>query len=159
MLNWGSRRLLEQTMLGLNAAAISGAGFPFCGLFNNGIQGEWLILRDFRAASNTLTQLNAYNVQGTHAGALNSAVNPFILSAAVLAGQIFSGHDVAIPAATAGGRRILLGAANAIAYPWSSDRPFDVILPGFMWFVENITTGATLNCSFEWLVIDPKELA
>lgn len=158
MLNWGSRRLLEQTMLGLNAAAITGAGFAFCGLYNNGVQGEWLILRDFRCFGSSLGVLNVYNVQGTHAGALNSVVNPFMTYAPVLAGQIYSGHDVAIPPATAGGRRLLFAQANEIVYPWSNDRPFDVIIPGFMWFAENPTTGSSLNCSFEWLVIDPKEL-
>lgn len=158
MLGWTSRRLAAQTHVS-TITTISGAGFAWFGLFNNGIQGEWLLLRDLRASSGSASNYTTILVQGTSAGTLYGAGVPLDPSAPVLAGQTYSGHLAGIPSAVGANSRLFPPTGNTLQNVWTYDRPIAYILPGYMFQLVNNTTGGTLLATFEWLVVDPKELS
>lgn len=158
MLNSLSRRLAAQTML-YAPALVTGTGYNWAGLFNNGVQGEWLLIRDVRIGSNSASQFQSALVTGTNAGALSGTGLALDPTAPTLAGQVYTGRFTTLPTFPQPQARFWPANSNVVTTPWPFDRPIAVVTPGQLYYFVNFTLSSNIQISLEWLVIDPKELS
>ena len=140
-------------------SALSGANAQWVGLFNNGTRGEWLLLRDMRLTYSTSGITTSRYQQGTFGGTPQGQTYSLDVNAPALAGQVYSGNVALAQNANVPGFKLWIQSQTGLAFQWYAERPLAAIPPGWMYMFFSTFNGATVTGSFEWLVVDPKELS
>lgn len=157
MISHASRRIIQRTMTA-GIAGFTSANASWLGLYNNGTQGEILLLRDLRIMPASAVIAWSQYVQGLNGGSVVAPTFALDVSAPALAGQLIGAHPVAAPTAGGAGLRVYgtTSAGEAPCWPW--ERPIAAILPGYTYMVFSTLVGITLNLTMEWLVTYAGEL-
>ena len=158
MLGFTSQRAIQHTMTG-GAFSFNPSNLdPWFGLFNNGQQGEVLVLRDLKMVCNTIANGASWYVQGTNGGAIIAPSFNLDVNSPVLPGVIYGGSQTITIVPSVPGYRFWPASSGTPAFGWAYDRPIAVIYPGWMYMATIPIAAGKISGSFEWLVTMPKEL-